>query len=57
MTVAEITTFQIKKLFTPISYDSVIASAFGVCLKRKANMREIKLIYNLAKSLDKNIKF
>jgi len=55
MTVAEITTFQIKTLLTQISYDRVVASAFGVHFKGKLDMGEIKLIYNLAKQLDKNI--
>lgn len=55
MTVAEITTFQIKTLLTPISFDRVIAAAFGVHFKGKSDMGNIKLIYSLAKQLDKII--
>ena len=55
MTADEITAYQIKTILTPISYDRVIASAFGVHFKGKSDMEEIELIYNLAKQLDKNI--
>ena len=44
-----------RTLLTPFSYDRVIASALGVHFKGKSDMGEIKLIYNLAKLLDKNI--
>jgi len=55
MTVAEITIFQIKTLLTPVSLDRVIAAAFGVHFKGKSDMENIKLIYSLAKQLDKII--